>query len=86
MDERRVRAVITVTIEVSEKFTKRRVCCTAQSIERAVEIVRGSRSSNATTKVLFPINPESFFADPTDNGIVDEAAPLESRPKERARS
>ncbi len=76
--------MVTVTVEVSEKFTKRRVRCTAQSIERAIEIASGFRSTSA--KVLFPIDPQTFFANAVEHEITDEAVPLESRPKEGARS
>lgn len=76
--------MITVTVEVSEKFTKKRVRCTAQSIERAIEIACGSRATSA--KVLFPIDPEPFFDAAAEYEIADEDTPLESRPKEGARS
>jgi hypothetical protein len=74
--------MVTVTVEVSEKFIKRKVRCTAPSIERAVEIARGSRPASA--KVLFPIDPDLFFADGC--GISNGAAPFESQSRERVGS
>ncbi len=74
--------MITVTVEVSEKFTTRRVRCIAPSIERAIEIARGPRATSV--KVLFPIDPDSFFADGRE--ISNGAAPSESQSRERTRS
>lgn len=76
--------MITVTVEVSEGFVRRRISCTTASIERAVELARGSRPVAA--EVIFPIDPERFFADAAEYEIADEDTPLESRPKEGARS
>lgn len=68
--------MVTVTVEVSERFTKRRVRCTAPSIERAVELARGPRATNA--KIIFPIDPDTFFANAIGTGISDEATRPES--------
>lgn len=76
--------MITVTVEVSEGFTNRRVRCTAPSIERAIELARGP--SDTTAKVLFPIDPDTFFADDAGTGISDETTRLESRPAAGVRS
>lgn len=69
--------MITVTVEVSEGFTKRRVRCTAPSIERAVELARGPHPSTRVARVIFPIDPDTFFA--IGDGISDEPARPETR-------
>jgi hypothetical protein len=82
-DERSVRVVVTVTVEVSEKFAIRRVRCTAPSIERAIELAGGSRA--ATVKILFPIDPESFFTADGECGVSEEAALFQCEPTVGAR-
>lgn len=49
--------MVTVTIEVKEKFSNRRVRRTAPTIERAIELSGGEEKA----RVVFPIEPEAFF-------------------------
>ncbi|MBA2691900.1 MAG: hypothetical protein H0U65_05325 [Rubrobacter sp.] len=49
--------MVTVTIEVKEKYTTRRLRCSAPTIERAIELSGGQEKA----RVVFPIEPEAFF-------------------------
>jgi hypothetical protein len=53
--------MIRVTVEVREKAVSRRVRVTAPSIERALELT-GEGKPGKEVRVVFPIDPESFFA------------------------
>jgi hypothetical protein len=53
--------MIRVTVEVREKAVSRRVRVTAPSIERALELT-GEGKPGREVRVVFPIDPESFFA------------------------
>ena len=54
--------MIRVTVEVREKTVSRRVRITAQSIGRALELA-GRGTPSREVRVVFPIDPESFFAE-----------------------
>ena len=54
--------MIRVTVEVREGAVSRRVRITAQSIERALELAGGDAAVRREVRLLFPIDPEAFFA------------------------
>ena len=64
--------MVRVTVEVREGALTNRVRVTAASIERALEIV-GKEKPSRRVRLLFPIDPEVFFA-PTASGARMEAA------------
>lgn len=67
-----VSAMVKVSIEVRNGSIQFNVAIRAQSIERAVRVVRGSYPGCAV-RVKFPIDPEGFFVkEPTpQTGIVE---------------
>ncbi len=68
--------MIKVTIEVHNGSTHFNVSVKAQSIERAMSIVRG-RYPGCTIRIKFPIDPEGFFVkEPTPRaGIIGVEQP-----------
>ena len=56
-----VKMLIRVTVEVREGALTRREGITAPSIERAMGIA-GDGKPGRKVRLLFPINPEAFFA------------------------
>jgi hypothetical protein len=54
--------MIRVTVEVREGAVSRRVRVTAPSIERALELAGSGQPGKRKVRVLFPIDPEAFFA------------------------
>lgn len=54
--------MIRVRLEVTDRATTRRVRITAQSIARALAMA-GGEVPGRRVRVLFPIEPEEFFAD-----------------------
>jgi hypothetical protein len=69
--------MIEVSVEVRSGAARFRAVVWAQSIERAVSLV-GARYPGCEAKVLFPIEPEAFFAnkDPVPaSGMVLPEAP-----------
>jgi hypothetical protein len=56
-------AMIRVTVEVREGTVSRRVRVTAASIERALELTGRGAPGEREVRVVFPIDPEAFFAD-----------------------
>jgi hypothetical protein len=54
--------VVKVSIEVCYGATHFRVGVKASSIQRAVDLVKGSYSAD-DVRVVFPIDPEGFFAE-----------------------
>ncbi len=57
--------MITVSVEVRTGPTKRTVKVSAPSIQRALELA-GEGSPGGQAKILFPIDPDEFFAGPND--------------------
>jgi hypothetical protein len=56
-----VRIMVEVSVEVRRGDVARRVTVRAESIERALELAKG-RHGAEEARVLFPIDPEAFFA------------------------
>jgi hypothetical protein len=54
--------MIRVTIEVREGALTRRVRITAPSIERAIKMAGDGKPGRSRARLLFPIDPEAFFA------------------------
>jgi hypothetical protein len=54
--------VVKVSIEVGNGAARFRVGVQALSIHRAINLVKGFHSAN-DVKVVFPIDPESFFVE-----------------------
>jgi uncharacterized protein YbbK (DUF523 family) len=54
--------VIRVSVEVSRGAARYRVAVQAESIKRALEIVK-SQSPSCAAKVVFPIEPEEFYVE-----------------------
>ena len=57
--------MITVSVEVRTGSSTRTVKVSAPSIRRALELAR-SRTRGMEARVLFPIDPDEFFAGPKD--------------------
>jgi hypothetical protein len=53
--------VIRVSVEVNNKASRFRAAVWAESIEQAVNLAR-ARYPGCEAKILFPIDPEAFFA------------------------
>jgi hypothetical protein len=70
--------MIKVSVEVRSGATRFRVALQAESIERAVKLVR-ERFPNHHTMLSFPIEPQSFFVE----GCVTQALEFE-QPKKLA--
>jgi hypothetical protein len=71
--------MINVSVEVREGDAPFKVAVRAESITRAVGIVEG-RHPGCAVRVVFPIDPEEFFAeDPKENG-TDREQTAPSRP------
>ncbi len=60
--------MVKVSIEVHNGSTQFNVAIRAQSIERAVSVVRGSYPGCAV-RVKFPIDPEGFFVKQAVSGL-----------------
>jgi len=60
--------MVKVSIEVRNGSTQFNVAIRAQSIERAVSVVRGSYPGCAV-RVKFPIDPEGFFVKQAASGV-----------------
>ena len=72
--------MIKVSVEVRSEAVRFRVVVWAQSIERAVSLV-STRYPGCQARVLFPIEPEAFFAnkDPVPaSGMVLTEVPEEA--------
>jgi hypothetical protein len=71
-------AMVRTSVEVRCGPDSFRVGAQAQSIEGAVNLVKGFYSSN-DVKVVFPIDPEGFFveADPAAEGLIEIDKPQE---------
>ena len=52
--------MIRISVEVSRGAARYRVAVQAESIKRALEIVK-SQNPSCSAKVVFPIKPEEFF-------------------------
>jgi hypothetical protein len=63
--------IIRVTVEIRDGALSYRVCVTAPSIERALEIA-GDGMPGRHVRLLFPIDPETFFV-PEDPGRREAA-------------
>lgn len=63
--------MIRVTIEVRGKTVCRRIRVTAPSVERALEMA-GADRPDRQARVVFPIEPEAFFA---GNGAPEGVSP-----------
>jgi hypothetical protein len=70
--------VVQVSIEVRNGATRFRVGVQASSIWRAVNLVR-SYYSASDTRVVFPIDPDSFFVEDahTKEGQIERGMPQE---------
>jgi hypothetical protein len=55
--------MVKVSIEVHDGTARFAVAVLAKSIQQALRIVADRYPSRATTKVKFPIDPESFFVE-----------------------
>jgi hypothetical protein len=64
--------MIRVTIEAKEPGTSRRFLVTAQSIERALELA-GKDRPGRKVRVVFPIDPDLFFA---GGGVPEVVEPV----------
>jgi hypothetical protein len=53
--------MICVTVEIREGAVTRRARFTTSSIERALELAGGGKPGR-TVRLVFPIEPEAFFA------------------------
>ena len=64
--------MVKVSIEVSYGATRFRVGVQSSSIQRAVDLVNDSYSAD-DVRVVFPINPEGFFAEDvfSTEGLID---------------
>jgi hypothetical protein len=65
--------MVRIPVEVSNGPADFEVLVRAQSIEQAIEIAR-RHNPGKECRVRFPLDPESFFADPVAGGEVIEAA------------
>ena len=54
--------MVRITVEVGSGAIRYRVAVQAESIRRALEIMEGMNPGKEI-KVMFPIDPESFFVD-----------------------
>jgi hypothetical protein len=63
--------MIRISVQVSDGTARFGVAIQAESIERALEIV-ARQNPGRECKVVFPIDPETFFVDEA----VDTVAPL----------
>jgi hypothetical protein len=63
--------MIRVTVEVREGAVSRRVRVTAPSIERALEMMGADQRE---VRLIFPIDPETFFAEGAGSASFGEAA------------
>jgi hypothetical protein len=60
--------MVCVAVEIRERTVVRRVRITAESIERALELCEGN------ARVVFPIEPELFFAPKDVTGASERRA------------
>jgi len=72
--------MIGVTVNIKERFVVRRVRVIAASIRRALELA-GDGKPGKEVRVVFPIDPEAFFAgegiaEALEELAIREAAPL----------
>lgn len=65
--------MITVSVEIRTSSSTRTVKVSAPSIRSALELA-GSGSAGTETEVLFPIDPDEFFAGPKDGPDLPEPA------------
>ncbi len=54
--------MVRITVEIGDGATRYRVAVQAESIRRALEIVKGL-NPDGDFKVKFPIDPETFFVE-----------------------
>ncbi len=54
--------MVRITVEIGDGATRYRVAVQAESIRRALEIVKGLNPGD-DLKVKFPIDPETFFVE-----------------------
>jgi hypothetical protein len=54
--------MVRITVEIGDGATRYRVAVQAESIRRALEIVKGLNPGD-DFKVKFPIDPEAFFVE-----------------------
>jgi hypothetical protein len=71
--------MVKVSIEVRNGAARFRVTVQASSIQRAVNLVKGSYSAS-DVKVVFPIDPEGFFV---EDALAAERAIHRSNPQEQ---
>jgi hypothetical protein len=69
--------VVRVHIDVDGDAERSRLCVKAESIRRALEIA-GERNPGRTLKVVFPLDPETFFvrepASEAGSEVIERAA------------
>jgi hypothetical protein len=69
--------MIRVSVEVRSRAVRFRTAVWAESIERAVRLA-GMRYPGSETSVLFPIEPEGFFAKAPVAEVVRQESPSEA--------
>lgn len=70
-------AMIRITVEVSNRLGSFSVVVRSESIDRALEVVRG-RYPLGDARVVFPLDPETFFVrDPFAGAELVEPGELE---------
>jgi hypothetical protein len=70
--------MVKISVEVRSGTARFDVAIQAESIQRAVDLVKGFYSAN-DVKVVFPIDAEGFFVEEAlaKEGLIEEAKPLE---------
>jgi hypothetical protein len=67
--------MVSVTLEVREGPVSRRIRVTARSIERALAMA-GDGEPGRTVSVVFPLDPETFFAPGATASATPDTPPL----------
>ena len=65
--------MVRVIVNLESGAARFRVAVCAESIQRALELV-GNRYSNCKARMVFPIDPESFFVRDGGTERVEDAA------------
>jgi hypothetical protein len=70
--------MVKISVEVRSGAARFDVAIQAESIQRAVDLVKGFYSAN-DVKVVFPIDAEGFFVEEAlaKEGLIEGAKPLE---------
>jgi len=67
--------MVKVSMEVRKGASRFAVAVSAESLQRAVSLVRG-RYPGGECRVLFPVNPGNFTAQPARAGMVERPAAM----------